>query len=303
MNKFIVKFAATAAAVSLGAIICESAFNAAPKPKTLSVTSEFSTVTNSLKSANPKHDDCIRILSYNLFADSFGFEGTNAVDRADGVCNMINTLAPDVIGLQETSRNWHTCIREKTDYSFIFPLRTEILGTMTCIIYNNSTVTLLASGEEVFKSGGDTRLRRMVWGLFKQKSNSAVFAVINTHFSLSSADTKVPMKQARELLSFGENLYEKYRCPVFFTGDFNARERNGGSNISSALYETLCSVLDDSKTNSPRITSGEKQGIYASSNDHIFFKGEAVIKNYAILSQKEFEGLSDHYPIFVDIFL
>ncbi len=303
MNKKILKSTVIALFVSILALICKTPLSVGVHSQQAFAPSKFSAVTNNLKLANPKREGVIRILSYNLLADSLGFDGTNAVTRADGVCEIINTLTPDVVGLQETSRSWHTCLREKTEYAFIHPLRTEILGTMTCVIYNKSTVTLISDGEKVFQSGFDSRLRRMVWGVFRHKKSGEVFAVVNTHFSLSNNDIKVPMKQATELLSFCDNIREKYACPVFSVGDFNARERTVGNNVTSSVYETLCTVLNDAKTDAESVTCGEKQGIYASSNDHIFYKGEADIKNYVILSQKEFEILSDHYPVFVDIFI
>ncbi len=262
---------------------------------------ELATVINNIKSTNPKPQNRIRIMSYNLLADCLGFDGTNAVTRAEGVCQMLNTLAPDVAGLQETSRNWHTCIQQKTDYSFISPLRTKIFGTMTSVIYNKNTLTLLKSGEKVFRYGYDSRLRRMVWGVFKYKESNKTFAVINTHFSLSNDNITTPMNQAAELLDFGKELQKEYNCPIFFIGDFNARERNANANISSSVYETLCATLLDAKTDAQSISAGAKQSIYSSSNDHIFLKGKAEIKKYVILSQNEFATLSDHYPIFVDI--
>ena len=266
-----------------------------------SASTELLTVINNIKITNPKSQEHIRIMSYNLLADSLGFEGTDAKTRADGVCNLLNELGADVIGLQETSRNWHTCIDEKTNYSFISPIRTKLFGTMTSVIYNKNTLTLLKSGEKVFNYGYDSRLRRMVWGIFKYNENGKVFAVINTHFSLSNNNITTPMNQAAELLAFGEKLREEYNCPVFFIGDFNARERNRNTNISSSVYETLSTTNNDAKTEAQSVASGVKQSIYASTNDHIFIKGNAEIKNYVILSQNEFTNLSDHYPIFVDI--
>lgn len=303
MNKKILKSTVTLLFVSILALICKTPLSHNMHSQHAFVPSEFSAVTNKLKSANPKREGIVRILSYNLLADSLGFDGTDAVTRADGVCEIINTLTPDVVGLQETSRSWHTCIRENTEYTFISPLRTEILGTMTCVIYNKNTVTLVTGGEKVFQSGFDSRLRRMVWGVFRHKKSGKIFAVVNTHFSLSNNDIKIPMKQATELLNFCDIIRKKYACPVFSVGDFNARERTVGNNVTSSVYETLCTVLNDTKTDSESVICGKNQGIYATSNDHIFYKGEADIKNYVILSQKEFETLSDHYPVFVDTFI
>lgn len=298
MNKTILKLSVTITVIIL---ILSQYSDIVTKTNKHPASTELLTVINNIKITNPKPREHIRIMSYNLLADSLGFEGTDAKIRAGGVCNLLNELSADVIGLQETSRNWHTCIEEKTNYSFVSPLRTKLFGTMTCVIYNKNTLTLLKSGEKVYNHGYDSRLRRMVWGIFKYNQNGKIFAVINTHFSLSNNNITTPMNQAAELLDFGENLLKEYNCPVFFIGDFNARERNKNTNISSSVYETLCTTLNDTKSAAQSVASGVSQSIYASSNDHIFVKGNAEIKNYVILSQNEFTNLSDHYPIFVDI--
>ncbi len=263
-------------------------------------SAELITVINNIKLTNPKSKNHIRIMSYNLLSDSLGFDGTKAITRADGVCRILNSLSPDVAGLQETSRNWRTCIQEKTDYSFISPVRTKLFGTMTTIIYNKNTLTLLKSGEQVFKFGYDSRLRRMVWGLFRQKNDNKTFLVVNTHFSLSNDNLITPMNQAAELLDFGKKLQNEYNCPVFFIGDFNARERKRNNNISSSVYETLSATLNDTKNDAESISGGTPQSLQASSNDHIFSRGSTQIKKYVILSQSQLTTLSDQHPIFID---
>ena len=263
-------------------------------------TTDFPTIIKNINATNPKEENDIRIMSYNLLADCLGFEGTNAFTRANGVCEMLNTISPDVIGLQETSRNWQTAIKDQTDYSFISPIRTEILGTMTAIVYNPATLTLLESGEKVFSKGYDSRLRRIVWGVFRHKNTKKTFIVANTHLSLSNNNITTPVNQATELIDSGNELFEKYNCPIFFTGDFNARERKRNTYISSALYEMLCMTLTDTKTLSKSVSAGTPKSVNASSNDHIFLKGEAQINRYVTLSQNEFINFSDHYPIFID---
>lgn len=261
---------------------------------------EFINLTENLNKTNKKAPCDIRIMTYNLLADGIWFKGSPAYTRADGVCRIINETKPDVVGLQEAGRNWRKCIRDNTEYTFICPIETEIQDAMTCIIYNTGNLILLKSGEQALKHGKDTRLRRIIWGIFMQKNTGKVFIVINTHFNLSTQNNIIPMQQATELLEFCETIKQRYNFPLFFIGDFNARERNRITKPSSAVYENLCTKLQDTKSISKSISNGPNQSAYASSNDHIFISGTAEIKKYTILSQHNMSLLSDHYPVFID---
>ena len=94
-------------------------------------TLEQNTEIAKLSDFYQKDDMQIRLMTYNILADSIGFEGSSAENRADGVCKIINGIAPDVCGLQETSRKWFACILNNTDYKFIHPIRSAIFPTMT----------------------------------------------------------------------------------------------------------------------------------------------------------------------------
>lgn len=258
--------------------------------RTITVISQFYSDT----------DADIRIMSYNLLSDSAGFEGSPAYMRSEGVCYLLNTLSPDVAGIQEMGRNWFYCLNKSTDYAFISPVRTTLYGTMTAIIYNPENLILKSYGEHSFKNSYNPKLRCAVWGVFCHKATGKTFAIINTHFSLSEHDDKAPMNEARELLSYGEKISEIYNCPVFFTGDFNAGERRSDNNVSSSVYEALCTSFTDTKELAQAKSSGDNLSNNSSSIDHIFLKGNARINSYVILSQNEFTQLSDHYPIFID---
>lgn len=300
MKKHLILLKVFIPVIILGMTLKNSSFHNNINPLYTSAPAELIKLTEVLGKENQKSPDYIRIMTYNLLADSIGFDGTTAYKRADGVCRLINEIKPDIIGLQETSRNWRMSIRDNTEYVFLHSALTDIQDSMTCIIYNPQSLTLLKSGEYVFNYGSDSRLRKMVWGIFSQNTTGKFFIVTNTHFSLSSTNNIISMNQAEELLNFCKFLKENYNCPIFFIGDFNARERNKKAKLSSPVYENLCTVLEDTKNVSESISAGEHHSAYASSNDHIFIKGDASIKKYVILSQKNMTLLSDHYPIFID---
>ncbi len=257
----------------------------------------------SVLSINPKAEDETRIMTYNLLADSIGFEGSSAFTRANEVCSMLSTASPDVAGLQEVSRNWLFCLFKNTDYKIINSVKNTIFGTMTVLAYNPETLLLLYSGDNVFSEGTHTRLRRVVWGVFERKSDGKQLCVVNTHLSLSKTDGEYAVNQAYELARFINDLYYQYGVPVFLTGDFNAGERKENCIYLPSVYETICTTATDTKKVSGNRSCGIGKSTSSASVDHIFIRGNIKTINYVLLSQTQFSKLSDHYPIFVDCVL
>ncbi len=244
----------------------------------------------------------IRLMTYNILADSIGFEGSPADLRADGVCRILEGVSPDVCGFQETSRKWFACILNNTEYKFIHPIRSAVFNTMTTLAYNPKTLNLFAFGEQVFKNGSNSPLRRMVWGIFHHKETDKIFAVVNTHFSLSGSsfnDNTIPLTQALELITLCKELKNLFNCPVFALGDFNAT-RSTNKN-PSPIYDILTTAFGNTKDLTETISNGENTSIKTLSIDHIFSFGDANIIHHATLSQNSLKGLSDHFPVFCDI--
>lgn len=244
----------------------------------------------------------IRLMTYNLLADSVGFEGTPAQTRADGVCRILEGISPDVCGFQETSRKWFACIYNNTDYKFIHPIRSAAFANMTTLAYNPKTVNLVAFGEQVFKNGNNSPLRRMVWGVFSHKATDTVFAVVNTHFSLSEGnftDNTTPLTQALELITLCKEIKNTFNCSVFPLGDFNATRST--KNTPSPIYNILTTAFDNTKDISKNISNGENTNDKTLSVDHIFSFGDTEVTQHVTLSQNGLKDLSDHFPIFCDI--
>ncbi len=249
-----------------------------------------------------KEKNQIRLMTYNLLADSMGFEGTPAETRADSVCRLLESVSPDVCGFQETSRKWFACIYNNTNYKFIHPVRSALFDTMTTLTYNPKTVMPVAFGEKVFENGNNSRLRRMVWGVFRHKESDKIFAVVNTHFSLSDSnftDNTVPLTQALELITLCKEIRNIFNCSVFPLGDFNAKKSTKKN--PSPIYDILCTAFKNTADLAKTFSHGENTNKKTLFIDHIFSFGDAEILHHATLSQSSFKELSDHYPIFCDI--
>ena len=263
---------------------------------------EQSTETEKLSKYYKKDGTEIRLMTYNLLADSIGFEGSPAQHRADGICKIIDGISPDVCAFQEMSRKWFACIYNNTDYKFIHPVRSVLFQTMTTLAYNPKTVNLVAFGEQVFKNGNNSPLRRMVWGVFRHKNSDKIFAVVNTHFSLSDSnftDNTTPLTQALELITLCKELKNLFNCPIFPMGDFNAHKST--EKTPSPIYDILITAFKNTTDLAKTTSHGENTGRKTQFIDHIFSFGDANVIRHITLSQNSFKELSDHYPIFCDI--
>lgn len=265
-------------------------------------TIEQATEIEKLSKFYKKEENHIRLMTYNILADSIGFEGSSAEHRADAVCKIIKGIAPDVCGFQEVSRKWFACIFNNTDYKFINPIRSGLFPTMTTLAYNPKTVNIIAFGEQVFKNGSNSPLRRMVWGVFRHKETDKVFAVVNTHFSLSDStftDNTTPLTQALELITLCKDLKNLFNCPVFPLGDFNAHKPT--KKTASPIYDILVTAFKNTASLAQTISHGENTNNKTLFIDHIFSFGDATILNHTTLSHSSLKELSDHYPVFCDI--
>lgn len=267
-------------------------------PATIEQTTEIEKLSDFYK----KEENHIRLMTYNILADSIGFEGSPSQHRADAVCKIIEGVSPDVCGFQEMSRKWFACVYNNTHYKFIHPIRSGLFPTMTTLAYNPEAVNLIAFGEQVFKNGSNSPLRRMVWGVFRNKRTDKIFAVVNTHFSLSGSDfsdNTTPLTQALELITLCKDLKALFNCPVFPLGDFNTHKST--KKTPSPIYDILVTAFRNTKDLTKTISHGENTNSKTLFIDHIFSFGDVTVIEHTTLSQNIFKEFSDHYPIFCDV--
>lgn len=269
------------------------------------LTPEFSAALQQVEA--PKNPQEVRIMSSNLLVHYKSWGGTDARPRAKMFFEMLNTYAPDVVGLQEMSDQWYSCIMQnKGSYKMLFPASTGVLVRMTSMIYNTETLNLIDKGQFAYEEGDNPRLRRAVWGVFEHKETGEKFAAISTHFDLIREGREEEMlafmqSQAKQITELSDKLKEEYGVPVFCIGDFNSM--NDSTDIMSApsIYNDLADKLTDAKDIAPQKLSGDALGADEPTWDHIFMNGDAEISRFAVLSPAEFEKMSDHFPIFADV--
>lgn len=247
-----------------------------------------------------KQYDTVRIMSYNLLSDELGFDGLPVESRKEGAIHLINSVNPDILGLQEMNFHWFSSLKAETCLEYVHPLCYMLSRSMTTLMYNPKRLKLLEAGAQAFRYSTNPRLRNYTWGLFEDKNNRIIFLAVNTHLNLYEQATPYPILQATELITFCKQAEEKYKCPVFITGDFNSKVRSKSS-TDSAVSEYISLFYENSQANTFNGTYGADKSLSAPTNDYIFYSGSCDILSFNLLSQPELSVLSDHYPIFADV--
>lgn len=204
----------------------------------------------------------------------------------------------------------------------------------TPLFYNKKTTKCLDSEYYWFKhqldwenegrcSCRDCASKSMTWGVFENIETGKRYIVASVHMCTISNGVK--REQAIEAVDIFSRLREKYNCPIFIGGDYNAlwthanyehftsKEvgyvdigRNGIAELHSSesrtyhrpypvYHEELDMVLPDEADDTAIDLAG---GV-----DHILLDkiDDVSVKVYGVVIDEIAAAGSDHYPIFADV--
>ncbi len=260
-------------------------------------------IYNQIEKNYIKPDNSLRLMTYNILSDSIGYDGSPAPLREKEMLRLFKSTKADVIALQEVSDSWFDILSKNRVYKFTAPLYYKFTHSMTNVLYNPKTVQLVRRGAKTYENAHNSLSRKIDWSVFCQVKTNCFFIVINTHLNIFNEESSATLNQAIELISFCEELSDKYPCPIFIMGDFNSKERESISDKTSAPFEYISLLTQNTQLMAKNIFYGPKKTASAPRLDHIFLKGKAQITNYNLLSYSELSHLSDHYPVFTDVIL
>ena len=240
--------------------------------------------------------------------------------RAKMLIKIIEDTAPDVIGVQEMSSDWHKVLGANMPdgYVVLHPDIDVFNKNKTAIIYNGDKLDLITSGYVAYKEGDENGSRAITWGLFNVKASGRYVIVTDTHLNpvRSGQEEKslgIMNAQVDQLTELIGELRERYACAVIACGDYNCSESGDepdyggetqGEYAAATVYARLAATLSDAKyADGVRLVCRSEAVATAPTWDHIFVKGDATARTFFVLDGEEFEDLSDHYAIFADFSL
>lgn len=257
----------------------------------------------------------------------------SAQSRSVGLLKAYKGILPDIIGIQESSS-----LMEKLLMQQLFAFTSEngenveyrlITGGDTPIYYRSDKYFVVESGycqhpehlpgaEGIFNN---KRTKSYTYGIFDELATGKKVLVISTHlwwkssnperFNYQPHSSEARAYQITLVLEKAKELMEKYNCPGFVLGDFNA---GLGSICMDKVYHMGWIEARDICTGEKNDTKGhhlcnpsgfrrDPLGKYEEALDHIVVPKDTDVKirSYKRLDDGWFDCISDHYPLYIDV--
>lgn len=251
-----------------------------------------------------------RVMSFNILSEEWTAEAKDIEARAIGVAGCILYYEPDVIGIQEVSKNWYKVLKEYIGDTYVFVNTTADgveNGCYTGLAYNKNKVKLVEKDLNYYSVYNSKRLRLVNMGLFEKLDSGKRFIVTDTHFNANhqsaSIENQNRVTQATEFIALIDSYRKQYDCPIVMTGDFNSMD-------NTDPYKT---ILSDTLITETKYTAKVKGNICRTyhdlgtppptsieSIDHIFVTGAVTPLYYTTINDDYVIKSSDHCPIFCD---
>jgi len=244
--------------------------------------------------------------------------------RAPQFAQLVRAYMPDVVAFQEYNVHMH---------ERLYPLLQKIGFTMandpaatpwahTPVLYNPQQLELIEAHNVLYtpEKWSNVGSKSYTMAVFKHKQTGKTFAIINTHLwyqkeKRQKGSNYARAAQVRLMMAEGEQIRDKYDCPIFVTGDMNCEESTIPiQQFLTAGYEPCykAATVYGNRDNGHHFCSPVKVGARQSGRksperekgaiDHCFIynaKGTEV-KIFDCIQAAFTVTLTDHYPNLID---
>ena len=236
------------------------------------------------------------VLSQNVYCENDSALGT-ITQGIKRLKLLISENTPDIMGLQEVTSEWADSLKLLYGYGFVGVSRDgadKTTGEWCPIIYNTARFTLIDSGTFWLTSTPDTvgvvsgaSVKRIcTWAYLYENETGKTIMIANTHLDHQSDET-ARVKQTEYLLSnLDEMLNNRPADVVYLMGNINCGKDTTAYNTITQFF-TDTRPADATEGTYVSLTSGNSYLI-----DFCFYKGEATVEKYEILT-KQYKGDGD----------
>lgn len=245
----------------------------------------------------------LRIMSFNLLAELWDDRAAATLPGRDkNTSEIILSYLPDVIGLQETTQLWYSLLESRLDGVYKFASYKVPGGKVnySTLMYNIHTTELIECKTTLYSVRNSDSMRNLTWARFRRKSDGAEYIVTCTHWDITDDKRQVQCGENAKLIN---DLYEKYKLPIFATGDYNSNEEDLFDDFLKATKMTDPKYKAKKIVNAGRTThtlgssvTGDKLCI-----DHIAVSPGQEVLFYNRLTCNTALNASDHCPIYIDV--
>ena len=228
--------------------------------------------------------------------------------RKFAVQNMIKEIRPDVIGMQEATKNQRQDLLNLLEGYELFevPGTGTSKGGNTVLMYNTAVLEALQC-KSFYLSGTpdkpsvngwneETQYRTTIWAQFRHRASGKEFFLADTHMPLGSENrdntaraNAAALNISRMKAAAGED------APLFIVGDMNTSLPEKGL---APYYEWMSSARDKAVKTDATLSFNNYGGGSNSNLDHIFYRN-VLVSEFRTVSGKNYgvTYVSDHYPV------
>ncbi len=246
--------------------------------------------------------ESLTVMSFNI-RNAGAADGENAWPlRQDAVKAMLDSLKPDVFGIQEAWPEQEAYILENCPYYNGFGVGRDDgadAGERMSVFYRTDVLELLDGGTwwlsetpEVPSVGWDAKYpRTATWAHLREIGGGREFFFVNTHLDHRGVEAR------KNGLALVVDLVEEM-CPgarLILTGDFNVEP--GDETLSALEGKMLDARTEAAQTDDqPSFNGFGKSGRII---DYIYYRGFRAAESFRVVNES-YAGkpyISDHYPI------
>jgi len=260
----------------------------------------------------------LQVMTFNVRNEHQDTDQNAWVNRRSMVADMLRTLQPDVVGLQESSGDIQLADLDKAVPGLrLLTIGGQDQGRRNSILYRTDRFTVDSAGifwysdtPEVFSTHwGNSYPRSCTWARFVEAETGGGFYHFNTHFDHKSENSRLNSIQMLTKRIAGRS----YKEPFVVTGDFNSGEDSvvvnylkGGQIVDledAPSPPNLVPLVDSFRAYHPDAHSvgtghgftGRRTG---SKIDYVFIPATVkVLEARIITTEEDSRYPSDHFPV------
>lgn len=245
----------------------------------------------------------IMVMSFNVrYGNTSDTEERSWSNRRVGCYEMLNTLQPVVVGLQECQAGQRSDLENNSPgYASIgIPRDGNANGEQMAIMYLKDSVSVQDWGtfwltdtpDVVSKHPLAGHYRCATWARLRHLKTATEFYFINTHLDLAEI-------REYEMIVIMDFVSKKCgELPVVMTADWNETE---DSYIFDDMYQTFSNARWTARTGDAYGTYSGFTNMNSSTKiDHVFYRGFSSCTKFVTVRQKwaGYQFISDHFPVY-----
>ena len=256
-------------------------------------------------------ENTLKVMSFNIRCVTTSDTGDKAWDVRKAPCvKMINSIQPDVIGMQEPRTAQRDYLKQNLpDYEMLeVPNTGTSKGGNSVLLYRKSRFTRIDWGYYFLSDTPDkpsnsweaSQMHTTVWAHLKDVTTGKDFWLFTTHMPAYASNISAREKSAKLNVSKMKELAGE-NAMLFITGDMNCSYATDDASREALTpyYQWMSAARDIAPAGDAYSFNNYGSGTATPKRnlDHIFYRNGIAVSFRTITDNYGVPYISDHYPI------